>query len=89
MQQPVSLTLVLVPLLLLPAVIVAWYMASIFKRAEWFAWASILQVSISSACVMFYLFGTLQNDRTIGMAAGLLVGLTIAYAGKLLLKKSR
>lgn len=89
MQQPVSLTLVLVPLLLVPAAIVAWYMASIFKRAEWFAWASILQVSISSACVMFYLFGTLQNDRMTGMAAGLLVGLTIAYAGKLLLKKSR
>lgn len=89
MQQPVSLTLVLVPLLLIPAAIVAWYMASIFKRAEWFAWASILQVSISSACVMFYLFGTLQNDRMTGMAAGLLVGLTIAYAGKLLLKKSR
>lgn len=89
MQQPVSITLVFVPLLLLPAAIVAWYMASIFKRIEWFAWASILQVSISAACAMFYLFGTLQNDRMTGMAVGLLVGLTIAYAGKLLLKKSR
>jgi uncharacterized membrane protein YjjP (DUF1212 family) len=64
-------------------------MASIFKRVEWFAWASIFQVSISAACVMFYLFGTLQNDRPTGMTVGLLVGLTIAYAGKLLLNKSR
>ncbi|MDZ5605297.1 hypothetical protein SJI00_21210 [Pseudomonas sp. RP23018S] len=89
MQQPLSFTLVLVPMLLLPAAIAAWYMASIFKRVEWFAWASILQVSVSAACVMFYLFGTLQNDRTMGMAVGLFVGLTIAYAGKILLDKSR
>lgn len=74
--------------MLIPASIIAWYIASILKRPEWFAWASIMQVSITTACIAFYLFGTLQNSHGGGIVAGLISGLTIAYAGKALYKRS-
>ncbi|MFA4834658.1 MAG: hypothetical protein WC749_01100 [Dehalococcoidia bacterium] len=86
--KPEDLTIVLAPLMLIPASIIAWYIASIFKRSDLFAWASIMQVSITAACVTFYFFGTLQSSRGSGIAAGLFAGLTIAYAGKALYKRS-
>jgi hypothetical protein len=88
LYKPDDLTIVFAPLMLIPASIIAWYIASIFKRPEWFAWASIMQVSITVACVAFYFFGTLQNSYGSGIGAGLLSGLTIAYAGKALLKRA-
>lgn len=86
MQHPEFLTLLYVPLMLTPVALVFWYLASMFKRVEWFAWASIFQVSICVACMAYVLFA---SSRLTGLAAGLVAGLAVAYAGKSLYKKSR
>ncbi|MNJ51523.1 hypothetical protein D3C77_468310 [compost metagenome] len=88
LYTPEDLNIVLAPLILIPVSVIAWYIASVFKRPDWFAWASIMQVSITVACIVFYLFGTLQNSKISGLAAGLIAGLAIAYAGKALYKRA-
>jgi hypothetical protein len=88
LYKPEDISIILAPLMLIPASLIAWFIASIFKRPAWFAWSSIMQVSISVACASFYLFGTLPNNRTSGIVAGLFAGLTIAYAGKALYKRA-
>lgn len=89
MFNPEDISILLAPLVLIPTSLIAWYIASICKRPAWFAWTSIMHVSISVACTSFYLFGTLQNNRTSGLLAGLFAGLTMAYAGKALYKRAK
>lgn len=75
--------------MLIPFALIAWFVAGIFKRPEWFAWASIAQVSITIACIAFYFFGTVQNSYSSGITAGLICGLLIFYAGIALFKRAR
>jgi hypothetical protein len=88
LYKPEDISILLAPLMLIPASLIAWFIAGIFKRPAWFAWTSIMHVSITVACTSFYLFGTLQNNRNSGILAGLFAGLTIAYAGKALYKRA-
>jgi hypothetical protein len=84
-----DLKILFAPLLLTPVSILAWYLSSAFRRPHFFAWASIMQVSITIACLFFYMFGTLQQSHIAGMTAGLLSGLATALAGRKLYQKSQ
>jgi hypothetical protein len=76
------------PLMLIPVSIAAWFLSSLLKRPDLFAWASILQCAVTVSALMFWLFASLNNSYEMGMGAGLIAGLTTAYVGKTLYRIS-
>lgn len=87
-MSPNDFTILFAPLLFVPAAVALWLLSWVLRRPSLFAWASIIQSAVVTACVFYFVFGTLPHNHTGGIVAGLLGGLAIAFGGRTLYQKS-